>query len=239
SIQVANQEIGTLQPLAEAARTAREAGALVHTDACMAVGHMPVDVRALGVDLLSMTAHTASGPKGIGALWVRRGVRVRPSIVGDDRERGRRAGMENIPAIAGWAAALQARTAEMAAESERLFALTERLRAELPRAVDDLVVHGHPTERLPGLVSFSILYVEGEALLLGLDEKGIAVHSGSSCTSSTQEPSHVLAAIGALTQGSVRVSLGSDTTDEDVDTFLRELPPVVKRARAMASGKAG
>ncbi|MGZ4204982.1 MAG: cysteine desulfurase family protein [Actinomycetota bacterium] len=239
SIQVANQEIGTLQPLAEAARTAREAGALVHTDACMAVGHMPVDVRALGVDLLSMTAHKAYGPKGIGALWVRRGVRVRPSIVGDDRERGRRAGMENIPAIAGWAAALQARTAEMAAESERLFALTERLRAELPRAVDDLVVHGHPTERLPGLVSFSILYVEGEALLLGLDEKGIAVHSGSSCTSSTQEPSHVLAAIGALTQGSVRVSLGSDTTDEDVDTFLRELPPVVRRARAMASGKAG
>ncbi|MGZ4207090.1 MAG: cysteine desulfurase family protein [Actinomycetota bacterium] len=239
SIQVANQEIGTLQPLAEAARTAREAGALVHTDACMAVGHMPVDVRAFGVDLLSMTAHKAYGPKGIGALWVRRGVRVRPSIVGDDRERGRRAGMENIPAIAGWAAALQARTAEMAAESERLFALTERLRAELPRAVDDLVVHGHPTERLPGLVSFSILYVEGEALLLGLDEKGIAVHSGSSCTSSTQEPSHVLAAIGALTQGSVRVSLGSDTTDEDVDTFLRELPPVVRRARAMASGKAG
>ncbi|MGZ4127608.1 MAG: cysteine desulfurase family protein [Actinomycetota bacterium] len=239
SIQVANQEIGTLQPLAEAARTAREAGALVHTDACMAVGHMPVDVRALGVDLLSMTAHKAYGPKGIGALWVRRGVRVRPSIVGDDRERGRRAGMENTPAIAGWAAALQARTAEMAAESERLFALTERLRAELPRAVDDLVVHGHPTERLPGLVSFSILYVEGEALLLGLDEKGIAVHSGSSCTSSTQEPSHVLAAIGALTQGSVRVSLGSDTTDEDVDTFLRELPPVVRRARAMASGKAG
>ncbi|MGZ4241576.1 MAG: cysteine desulfurase family protein [Actinomycetota bacterium] len=239
SIQVANQEIGTLQPLAEAARTAREAGALVHTDACMAVGHMPVDVRAFGVDLLSMTAHKAYGPKGIGALWVRRGVRVRPSIVGDDRERGRRAGMENTPAIAGWAAALQARTAEMAAESERLFALTERLRAELPRAVDDLVVHGHPTERLPGLVSFSILYVEGEALLLGLDEKGIAVHSGSSCTSSTQEPSHVLAAIGALTQGSVRVSLGSDTTDEDVDTFLRELPPVVRRARAMASGKAG
>ncbi|MGZ4119257.1 MAG: cysteine desulfurase family protein [Actinomycetota bacterium] len=239
SIQVANQEIGPLQPLAEAARTAREAGALVHTDACMAVGHMPVDVRALGVDLLSMTAHKAYGPKGIGALWVRRGVRVRPSIVGDDRERGRRAGMENTPAIAGWAAALQARTAEMAAESERLFALTERLRAELPRAVDDLVVHGHPTERLPGLVSFSILYVEGEALLLGLDEKGIAVHSGSSCTSSTQEPSHVLAAIGALTQGSVRVSLGSDTTDEDVDTFLRELPPVVRRARAMASGKAG
>ncbi|MGZ4105153.1 MAG: cysteine desulfurase family protein [Actinomycetota bacterium] len=239
SIQVANQEIGTLQPLAEAARTAREAGALVHTDACMAVGHMPVDVRAFGVDLLSMTAHKAYGPKGIGALWVRRGVRVRPSIVGDDRERGRRAGMENTPAIAGWAAALQARTAEMAAESERLFALTERLRAELPRAVDDLVVHGHPTERLPGLVSFSILYVEGEALLLGLDEKGIAVHSGSSCTSSTQEPSHVLAAIGALTQGSVRVSLGSDTTDEDVDMFLRELPPVVKRARAMASGKAG
>jgi len=239
SIQLANQEIGTLQPVAEAARIAREAGALFHTDACMAVGHIPVDVRALGVDLLSATAHKAYGPKGIGALWVRRGVRVRPAIVGDDRERGRRAGMENLPAIAGWAAALGARADEIADEAVRLSLLATRLRAELPVAVEDLVVHGHPSDRLPGMVSFSVLYVAGEALLLGLDEKGIAVHSGSSCTSSTQEPSHVLAAIGGLTQGSIRVSMGRDTTSEDIDTFLRELPPVVARARAMASGKAG
>jgi len=238
SIQLANQEIGTLQPVAEAARIAREAGALFHTDACMAVGHVPVDVRALGVDLLSASAHKAYGPKGVGALWVRRGVRVRPMIVGDDRERGRRAGMENLPAIAGWAAALGARAAELDVESQRLSLLAERLRAALPGAVDDLVVHGDPSSCLPGLVAFSVLYVEGEALLLGLDEKGIAVHSGSSCTSSTQEPSHVLAAIGALTQGSIRVSMGRDTSAEDIETFLRELPPVVARARALSSGRA-
>ena len=142
-------------------------------------------------------------------MWVRRGVRVRPSLVGDDRERGRRAGMENLPAIVGWAAALGARAAELDVEAERLTLLAERLRAALPSAVSELVVHGDPASSLPGLVSFSVLYVEGETLLLGLDEKGIAVHSGSSCTSSTQEPSHVLAAIGALTQGSIRVSMGT------------------------------
>ena len=146
--------------------------------------------------------------------------------------------MENLPAIVGWAAALGARAAELDVEAERLTLLAERLRAALPSAVSELVVHGDPASSLPGLVSFSVLYVEGETLLLGLDEKGIAVHSGSSCTSSTQEPSHVLAAIGALTQGSIRVSMGRDTTSEDVDVFLRELPPVVARARALASGKA-
>jgi cysteine desulfurase len=236
SIQLANQEVGTIQPVAEAARIAKEAGALFHTDACMAVGNIPVDVQSLGVDLLSASAHKAYGPKGVGALWVRRGVRVRPSIVGDDRERGRRAGMENLPAIAGMAAALQARLDEIDDEGARLAVLSDRLRARLPEAIDDLVVHGHPTQRLPGLVSFSVLYVEGEALLLGLDQKGIAVHSGSSCTSSTQEPSHVLAAMGALTQGSIRVSLGNGSTAEDVGTFLAELPSVVDRARSMASG---
>ena len=238
SIQMANQEIGTLQPIAEAAAIAREAGALFHTDACMAVGNVPGDVRGLGVDLLSASAHKAYGPRGVGALWVRRGVRVRPMLVGDDRERGRRAGMENLPAIVGWAAALGARAAELDVEAQRLSLLAERLRAQLPVVLDDVVVHGDPSECLPGLVSFSVLYVEGETLLLGLDEKGIAVHSGSSCTSSTQEPSHVLAAIGALTQGSIRVSMGRDTTDSDIDVFLRELPPVVARARALASGKA-
>ena len=237
SIQLANQEIGTLQPVAEAAAIAREAGALFHTDACMCVGNVAVDVRALGVDLLSASAHKAYGPRGVGALWVRRGVRVRPMLVGDDRERGRRAGMENLPAMVGWAAALGARASELDIEAERLTLLAERLRAQLPVVVDDVVVHGDASMCLPGLVSFSVLYVEGETLLLGLDEKGIAVHSGSSCTSSTQEPSHVLAAIGALTQGSIRVSMGRDTTSDDVETFLRELPPVVARARALASGK--
>lgn len=236
SIQTANNEVGTLQPVTEAARIAREAGALFHTDAAMTVGHLPTDVKALGVDLLSASAHKHYGPKGAGFLWVHRGVRVRPLVVGDDRERRRRAGMENLPAIAGMAAALRARAEEMGPEAERLRTLTARLREELPRRVPDLVVHGHPdaAERLPGLVSFSVLYVEGETLLLGLDQEGFAVHSGSACTASTNEPSHVLAAMGALTQGSVRVSLGNDTTSEDVEAFLVALPPVVARARALA-----
>jgi cysteine desulfurase len=233
SLQHANQEVGTLQPVAEASRIAREAGALVHTDACMTVGHLPVRVGELGVDLLSASSHKLYGPKGAGFLWVRRGVRIRPTLPGDDRERGRRAGMENLPAIVGMAVALRARLGEIEAEAARLRALTDRLRQELPARVPDLVVHGHPTERLPGLVSFSVLYVEGEALLLLLDARGIAVHSGSSCTSSTAEPSHVLAAMGALTHGSIRVSLGRSSTSEDVDAFLDALPEAVDRVRAL------
>jgi cysteine desulfurase len=239
SIQHANQEVGTIQPVAEAARIAKEAGAIVHTDACMTVGNIPIDVAELGVDLLSASAHKAYGPKGAGVLWVRRGVRVRQTVPGDDRERRRRAGMENLPAIAGMAAALEAREMEIEAEGPRLDALAGRLREELPRRVPDLVVHGDPNARLPGLVAFSLLYVEGEALLLLLDAKGIAVHSGSSCTSSTQEPSHVLAAMGALTHGSLRVSLGRETTEEDVDYFLDELPPIVDRVRAIGEQEAG
>jgi len=234
SVQTANHEVGTRQPLAEAVAIAREAGAIVHTDACITAGNEPTDVASLGVDLLSASAHKAYGPKGAGLLWVRRGTRVRPVQVGDDRERGRRAGIENLPAIAGYAAALAARSSEWAEEAERLGRLTERLRTELPAAVPDLVVHGHPAERLPGLVAFSVLYVEGEALLLGLDRAGIAVHSGSSCTAATGEPSHVLAAMGALTQGSIRVSLGRGSNEEDVEALLGALPDVVARARATA-----
>jgi cysteine desulfurase len=238
SIQTANPEVGTLEPVAEAARIAHDAGALFHTDACMTVGHLPTDVRALGADLLSASAHKAYGPRGAGFLWAARGVRVRPVIAGDDRERGRRAGLEDLPAIAGMAAALAARATEIADEAPRLRALTDRLRGELPGRVPDLVVHGHTTERLPSLVAFSLLYVEGEALLLGLDAKGIAVHSGSSCTSSANEPSHVLAAMGALTQGSIRVSLGRDSNDADVETFLTELPPVAAKVRSLAGSRA-
>jgi cysteine desulfurase len=235
SLQLANPEVGTMQPVAEAAAIARAAGAIVHTDACAAAGNVPVDAGALSVDLLSASSHKSYGPKGAGLLWVRRGVRVRPEMVGDDRERGRRAGIENLPAIAGMAAAFEARAREIGDEEPRLRALTERLRDELPRAVPDLVVHGHRTARLPHIAAFSVLYVEGEALLAGFDARGIAVHSGSSCTSATQEPSHVLAAMGALTQGSIRVSLGRDTAEADVDAFLAAVPEVVAAARAVAA----
>ena len=234
SIQHANHELGTIQPVADAARVAHEAGALVHTDACMTVGNLPVSAADLGVDLLSASAHKAYGPKGVGFLWVRRGVRIRPSVVGDDRERGRRAGIENLPAIAGYTAALDVRLREIDAEAPRLRALADRLRDGVAGSVPDVEFHGHPTERLPGLVAFSVLYVDGESLLLSLDAAGIAVHSGSSCTSSTAEPSHVLAAAGALTQGSVRVSLGRSSTEADVDAFVRALPPIVERQRRVA-----
>jgi cysteine desulfurase len=239
SIQHANQEVGTIQPVAEAARIAKEAGALVHTDACMTVGHIPVSTGELGVDLLSASGHKHYGPKGAGFLWVRRGVRVRPTLPGDDRERRRRAGIENLPAIAGLAAALEVRNREISPETGRLRAWTERIRDELPRRIPDLALHGHPDERLPGLVAFSALYVEGEAMLLLLDAKGISVHSGSSCTSSTQEPSHVLAAMGALTHGSIRVSLGRTTTAADVEYLLDELPGIVARVREMGEADAG
>lgn len=235
SVQTANNEVGTIQPVAEAAEIARAAGALFHTDACAAVGHVPLDVRALGVDLLSASSHKSYGPPGAGALWVRRGVRVRPILTGDERERGRRGGLENLPAIAGFAAALTARTRELAAEATRLRALTGVLRAELPARVPDIVLHGDPANALPGLVAMSALYVEGEALLLALDAVGIAVHSGSSCSSARGEPSHVLAAMGALTQGSLRISLGRGTTDAEVTALLDALPPIVARARELVA----
>lgn len=231
SVQTANPEVGTIQPIAQAAEIAHSAGALFHTDACAAVGHIPVSVA--GVDLLSASSHKAYGPPGSGVLWVRRGVSVRPILMGDERERGRRGGLENIPAIAGFAAALSARSLEIPAEMPRLQTLTTRLRDEIPKAVDDVVFHGNPDTGLPGLVAFSVLYVEGEALLLGLDEAGISVHSGSSCTSQRDEPSHVLTAMGVITQGSLRISLGRDTTEEHVDAFMRVLPAVVSKARSL------
>lgn len=233
SVQTANPEVGTLQPVAEAAMIARTAGALFHTDACAAVGQIPVAVE--GVDLLSASSHKAYGPPGAGVLWVRRGVRVRPILMGDERERGRRGGLENLPAIAGFAAALEARASEMTDEIPRLRAYRDAIRSGVPAAIEDVVVHGAPSEALPGLAAFSVLYVEGEALLLGLDGAGIAVHSGSSCTSLRDEPSHVLTAMGAMTQGSVRVSFGRGSSEEDVRVFLDALPPIVARARALVT----
>jgi cysteine desulfurase len=232
SIQLANNEVGTLQPVADIARMAKDAGALFHSDACAAVGQIAVDVSPLGVDLLSGSSHKAYGPKGAGFLWVRRGVRVRPTAVGDDRERRRRAGMENLPAIAGMAAALTLRASELA--EENLSMLATRLREDLPARVPGLVTHGHAERRLPGIVSFTVEGIEGEALLAALDAKGIAVHSGSSCVASAQEPSHVLAAMGAPTTGSIRVSLGRSSTPEDVEHLLAELPKIVTQVRSMS-----
>jgi cysteine desulfurase len=233
SLQTANQEVGTLQPVAEAVAIARAAGAFIHTDACLTVGNAVADVGALGVDLLSASGHKAYGPKGAGLLWVRPGVRVRPALVGDDRERGRRAGVENLPAIAGMAAALEARSSELEDEAARLRPWTERARDVLGK-IEDVLVHGHAERRLPSLVAFSVVGVDGEALLLGFDRRGFAVHAGSSCTSSATEPSHVLTAMGAPAHGAIRVSLGRSTTEHEVDGFLAAVPEVIAEARRVA-----
>jgi cysteine desulfurase len=232
-LQQANHEVGTVQPVREAAEAAHARGAVLLVDACQAVGRLPERAVDLGADLVAVSAHKAYGPPGIGALVVRGATRLEPVLLGDEREHRRRAGMENLPGAAAMAAALQARVAEGPAENPRLERLAERLRSGLA-AIPDLVLHGHPTERLPHLVAFSVLYVEGEALLLLLDAEGIAVHSGSSCTADTQEPSHVLAAMGAITHGSVRASFLADATEADVDRLLAVLPGAIEDLREMA-----
>jgi cysteine desulfurase len=234
-LQHANHEVGTVQPVREAADLAHERGALLLVDACQTVGRLPVDLADLGADLLVGSGHKVYGPPGTGFLVASRRARLRPVLVGDERERRRRAGMENLPGIAAMAAAVPARVAEAPAERDRLARLAARLLAGLA-AIPEVIVHGDPDPpgRLPHLVAFSVLYIEGEALLLLLDAKGIAVHSGSSCTADTQEPSHVLAAMGAITHGSVRVSFLRDATEADVDRLLEVLPPAVADLREMA-----
>jgi cysteine desulfurase len=230
-LQHANHEVGTVQPVREAAAAAHDRGALLFVDACQTVGRLPVDMAALGADLLAASAHKCYGPPGTGVLVVGGQARLRPVLLGDERRR--RAGMENLPGVAAMAAGVAARVAEAPAEHDRMARLSERLREGLA-AIPEVFVHGHPSERLPQLVAFSVLYVEGEALLLLLDAEGIAVHSGSSCTADSQEPSHVLAAMGAITHGSVRVSFLRDATGAEVDRLLEVLPAAVAELREMA-----
>jgi cysteine desulfurase len=235
ALQSANHEVGTVQPVAEAADALRENGAPLLVDAAQTVGRLPVPA---GWGALTASAHKWGGPAGVGVLAVRKGVRWRAPLPEDEREAGRVAGFENVPAVVAAAAALEAVTAEAAAEGPRLSALVDRLRAEVPRLVPDAQVVGHPTQRLPHLMTFSLLYVDGEAVVTELDREGFAVSSGSSCTASTLQPSHVLAAMGVLTHGNVRVSLGRGTTDTEVDRFLAVLPELVERLRTQ-SGAAG
>jgi len=231
-LQHANQEVGTIQPVREAAASAHRRGALLLVDACQTVGRLPVDMTDLGADLLVASGHKVYGPPGTGFLVVSGRARLRPVLVGDERERRRRAGMENLPGVAAMAAAVTARVAEAPGEQDRMAALAGRLLAGLAE-IPEVVVHGDPAWRLPHLVAFSVLYIEGEALLLLLDGEGIAVHSGSSCTADTQEPSHVLAAMGAITHGSVRVSFLHDAAEADVDRLLEVLPAAVADLREM------
>ncbi|HEY5334892.1 MAG TPA: aminotransferase class V-fold PLP-dependent enzyme, partial [Mycobacteriales bacterium] len=226
SLQSANHEVGTLQPVEPAHDACVAAGVPLHVDAAQSLGRLDPPV---GWDLLTGSAHKWGGPPGVGVLAVRTGTRWRSPAPDDERSFG----FENVPAVLAAAAALQACEDERRDEAIRLTRLVERLRAEVPRLIKDVDVVGDPdpTGRAPHLVTFSFLYVEGEALLAGLDRAGIAVSSGSSCTSSALTPSHVLVAMGALSHGNVRVSLGRTTTDVDVDLLLSVLPDAVERLR--------
>ncbi|WP_030508892.1 cysteine desulfurase family protein [Microbispora rosea] len=228
-LQTANHEVGTLQPVEEAARACREAGVPLLVDAAQSAGRLPIPE---GWSVLTASAHKWGGPAGVGVLAVRKGVRWRSPLPEDERERRRVPGFENVPAIVAAAAALRARAEEAEAEGRRLSALVDRIRAEVPRLVPDVEVVGDPVLRLPHLVTFSCLYVEGEALLTELDKAGFAVSSGSSCTASTLRPSHVLEAMGVLTHGNVRVSLPRGVSEDDIDRFLAVLPDIVRRIRS-------
>ncbi|MFI2376466.1 cysteine desulfurase/sulfurtransferase TusA family protein [Streptomyces sp. NPDC018964] len=227
-LQSANHEVGTVQPVAEVAEACRAAGVPLLVDAAQSLGWGPVEG---DWSLLAASAHKWGGASGVGLLVVRKGVRFAPQGPRDERESGRAAGFENLPAIVAAAASLRAVRAEAAEEAVRLRELTERIRAQVPRLVPDVEVVGDPERRLPGIVTFSCLYVDGETLLHELDRAGFSVSSGSSCTSSTLTPSHVLRAMGVLSEGNVRLSLPPGTREEDVERFLSVLPEVVAGVR--------
>ncbi len=238
SVMHANNEIGTVQPIAELAAIAHEHGALFHTDAVQSAGKLPLDVRALGVDLLSIAAHKFYGPKGAGALWVKRGVRLLPFITGGRQERNRRAGTENVPALIGLGVAADVARQKIATEGPRLAALRDRLEAGILSGIPGTDRNGAASPRVPNTTNISVERVEAESLLIGLDLAGIAVSSGSACSSGTLEPSHVLKAMGyphARTLGSIRFSLGASNTDEHIDRVLHALPPIIEKLRSLTS----
>ena len=238
SVMHANNEIGTIQPIAEIAAAAHERGALFHTDAVQSAGKIPIDVRALGVDMLSIAGHKFYGPKGAGALWMKRGVRLVSPVTGGKQERSRRAGTENVPALVGLGVAAELAQQKMAAEAPRLSALRDRLEAGVLSKVSNTERNGAAAPRVPNTTNISIDRVEAESLLIGLDLAGIAVSSGSACSSGTLEPSHVLKAMGlphARTLGSIRFSLGAANTDADVDRVIETLPPIVEKLRSLTT----
>ena len=237
SVLHANGEVGTIEPIQEIAKITRESNVVFHTDAVATAGTIPVDVQELGVDALSLAGNQFYGPKGVGALWLRKGVRIIPLLDGGVQEGGHRAGTENIPAIVGLGKAAELAKADMAARMEHLTHLRNRLLAELPAKIDHVMVTGHPQNRLPGNASFCIEFIEGEAMLMLLNSQEVAVTSGSACTSRALKASHVLIAMGlphALAQGSLLFSFGMDNTPEDIDYVLEVLPPIVDRLRQMS-----
>ena len=237
SIMHANNEIGTIEPIEEISRVVKEKGAYFHTDAIATTGIMSLDVGELGVDCLSFSADQFYGPKGAGALFLRKGTRIMPFLEGGIQEDGRRAGTENVPGIVGLGKAAELARKEMKERRRHLLFLRNKLINELPRRIEDLRVNGHPELRLPNNVHVCIEFIEGESMLMLLDSQGIAASSGSACTSRALKVSHVLTAIGvpaAVAQGSLLFSLGMDNTEEDMDYLLEVLPPIVQRLREMS-----
>lgn len=236
TIMAANNEIGTIMPLQEIGSIAREAGVLFHTDAVQAVGHIPIDVSAMMIDLLSLSGHKFKGPKGTGALYVRKGIRLPTLLHGGGQERGNRSGTENVPGIAGLGTALEDAASHITENMKRVAALRDRL-------IDGLLkipytrLTGDPVNRLPGIASFVFECVEGESMVLLLDQNGICASSGSACSSGSLDPSHVLKSIGIpheIAHGSLRLSLNEDNTEEDIDVLLEKIPPIIKRLRDMS-----
>lgn len=237
SIMFANNEIGTLQPIAELSRIAHAHGAIFHTDAVQAVGAVPIDVQAMGIDALSMAAHKFYGPKGVGALYIRRGVRIDVNQQGGAQERSRRGGTENLPGIVGMGKAIEMATENLHEHMARQTALRDKLIDGILERIPEVRLNGHRTKRLPNNVNVSIRYIEGEALLLRLDLAGVAASSGSACTSGSLDPSHVLLGIGLpheIAHGSLRLTLGDFNTEAEVDYVLDKLPDIVRILRDMS-----
>lgn len=237
SVMHANNEVGTIEPIAEIGEIARQAGIYFHTDAVQAVGHIPVKVDELGVDMLAMSAHKFYGPKGVGALYIRKGTKLIPLMHGGEHERRRRAGTENVPAIVGLGKAAEIAQREMDAEAKRLIHLRDKLLKGLMGRIEHIRLNGHPARRLPNNVNVSIEFVEGESMLLNLDLEGIAASTGSACSSGSLEPSYVLLAMGLsheLAHGSLRFSLGRETTEEDIERVLEVSPRIIAKLRAMS-----
>ncbi len=237
SVMHANNEVGTIQPIEEISKIAKEHGIYFHTDAVQSPGYLSIDVRKLNIDLLTLSAHKFYGPKGIGALYISKGVKISPIIHGGQQERDRRAGTENVIGIIGIGKAAEYIQKEMRKETKRICSLRDKLIKGILKEVDDVYLNGHPSLRLANNVHFSVKYIEGEAMLLYLDKAGVACSTGSACSSSSLEPSHVLLAMGIseeLAHSSIRFTLGKYTTNSDIDYVLKIFPPIVRRLRRMS-----
>jgi cysteine desulfurase len=237
TVMFANNEIGTIQPIAEIGKIAKEKGVYFHTDAVQAIGNVKINVAEMNIDMLSMSSHKFYGPKGIGALYIRKGVKITSFLHGGAQERGRRASTENVAAIVGLSKALELATENFETYNKKLIALRDRTIEEIRKQIPFIKLNGHREKRLPGNVNFSFEFIEGESLLLMLDMKGIAASSGSACTSGSLDPSHVLLAIGLpheIAHGSLRLTFGDENSDADVDYLMEVLPPIVQRLREMS-----